>query len=856
MHLAAKAHAVIHGHFYQPPRENPWTEQIELQPSAGSFHDWNARIHSECYRANAFARINGADQRVHEVVNNYRWMSFNIGPTLLSWMEVEDPETYRRILDADLDSRARLGHGNAMAQAYNHMILPLASPADLATQVRWGVEDFRYRFNRAPEGMWLPECAANLETLSVLEQHGIRFTVLSPYQAERVRPLGSGQPWRDVGDGSIDPSRAYRCYLDRERKRSIAIFFYDGPVSHSISFQGVLQDARRFVDRFTQAWAPARRHNQIVHVANDGETYGHHFRFGDMSLAYALRRILPEEGYLVSNYATYLEAHPPDHEVEIKAGPDGLGTAWSCAHGTLRWQEDCGCSTGGQPGWNQKWRKPLRAALDWLRDRVGDVLNEVGPRHFKDPWGASDRYIGVVLRRSRTAGDRFLSREGRNLAVDDDRSCALRLMEMRRHAMLMYTSCGWFFADLSGIETVQCLQFAARAMELAESFAGVRLKEEFLSRLDRARSNVPEWGSGRKVWQRGVEPARMDAERIAAHYAVSDLVHRAPDRLSLYRATIVRRQRAEHATPAPAGRPHAARVVLNRLELELSMTREPARLLAACLRLGPRRLVCTLTRDHLSQENFDFLEARLRDAVLSHDGSELGERRLRRLLTLCVGKQQFGLDDLLPDHRLRILEWLSRDVVAQLGAAYLELYSDNLEAIESFRKAGMPPPREFALAAEYALQYRLDQILREHHVAPAGTVGDGRVPPLAEGRALVEEVGRLGVAADAPPIQQRLSTLLLAGIDALGKTWDVRVAGEIQAFLQSVRQASIPVDLRSAQDRFARAILRESAAADAQSIRAFAGRSRIRRVLEGVALALGFAPEALDAAMREARATP
>ncbi len=855
---AAKGYVVVHGHFYQPPRENPWTEEIEVQPSAAPFHDWNERILSECYRANAFARIYGGDDRILGIENNYRKMSFNFGPTLLSWMKRVDSDTYRRILEADAESRVRLGRGNALAQAYNHMILPLATEAERRTQIRWGIEDFRHRFGRPPEGMWLPETAANLEVLRDLERAGIRFTILSPYQAERVRPLASGQSWRDVGDGSIDPSRAYRCWLDPGRTRSIAIFFYDGPVSHSISFQGVLRDARIFQERLTHAWSPSRRHAQLVHVANDGETYGHHFRFGDLTLAYTLHRSLEKEGFVLTNYAAYLEAHPPEWEVEIKAGPDGLGTAWSCAHGTLRWHEDCGCTTGSQAGWTQKWRRPLRQALNWLRDRTTDVLQEFGPRYYRDPWEASDRYVHVILRDAHAATDRFLEREGKGLADEDSRVAALRLMEMRRNAMLMFTSCGWFFADLSGIETIQCLQYAARALELAESFPGVRLESAFLDLLDRARSNVPEWGTGRKVWSRGVRPSVVDPMKVAAHFAVADLVHRRPDRVKLFRNAVERRHRIEHGAAANPPARSVTRVVLSRLSVTSELTRERVRLLAACARLGSRKVLCAIGPDDRSEAEYADLERTLVAAIHGLEPTPEGERRLSRRLALEVGKRSFRLEDLLLDQRLGILEFMTRDLVTQLGDAYLDLYDSNREAMEALHRAGMPAPREFSIAAEYALGRRLDELLRIHKVVPGRTMAGRGLPPLAQARRMAEEFSALGVVLTPVGVGERFDTLLRAALDSLAQTWDPRLATELLGFLSTVRACRIPVEMRRAQDRFARVVLRDGTRGAEGARPAVAGggamhvRARVRKTVEALAEALGFATEAVARAWGDA----
>ncbi|HKY08926.1 MAG TPA: glycoside hydrolase, partial [Candidatus Binatia bacterium] len=348
----------IHGHFYQPPRENPWLEAIELQDSAAPYHDWNERISRECYAPNAVSRILDDKGFIVKLVNNYSKISFNFGPTLLSWLETEAAETYAAILAADRQSRQKFsGHGSALAQVYNHVIMPLANSRDRITQILWGIRDFERRFARAPEGMWLPETAVDLETLELLARFGIRFVILAPHQAARVRRSGEAA-WREVKSAQIDPTMPYRQQLSSGR--SVAIFFYDGPIARAVAFEGLLSQGDRFIDRLTGAFDPARDRPQVVHIATDGESYGHHHRFGDMALAYVLEQIESRGLARLTNYGEYLEAHPPSHEVEIVDQ-----SSWSCAHGIGRWWSDCGCNSGGHPGWNQQWRTPLRNALDW-----------------------------------------------------------------------------------------------------------------------------------------------------------------------------------------------------------------------------------------------------------------------------------------------------------------------------------------------------------------------------------------------------------------------------------------------------------------------------------------------------------
>jgi alpha-amylase/alpha-mannosidase (GH57 family) len=489
---------IIHGHFYQPPRENPWTGIIERQPGAHPFHDWNERIHAECYGPNAFVH---AGANVEQAGNNYANISFNFGPTLLSWLESNHATTYQRILDADKESAVqRGGHGNAIAQAYGHAILPLCNERDRLTQVLWGIADFRLRFGRAPESMWLPETACNSATLDLLIEQGLRYVILAPGQARRFR--ASKSEWQECAEIGIDTSRAYR-YEHREQPgRSLAIFFYDGPLAHAIAFENVLRSSELLVSMIRQA---AER-GALVNVATDGETYGHHFKFGDLALAHALEIEAGDQGLWVTNYGEFLDRNPPEWEVELNEGPDGEGTSWSCAHGVGRWQRDCGCHTGGEPGWNQRWRAPLRAALDLLRDHVAEQFETVGSDVFVAPWRARNAYIDLILDTRRSRAD-FLASEAKRPLSLQDQTRALTLLEIQRYALLMYTSCGWFFSELSGVETVQIMRYAARVIELTAELGLPAPRARFLEMLAEAPSNIRELGNGANIYRRFAERA-------------------------------------------------------------------------------------------------------------------------------------------------------------------------------------------------------------------------------------------------------------------------------------------------------------------------------------------------------------
>lgn len=484
----------VHGHFYQPPRENPWLDEVERQPSAAPYHDWNERVAAECYAPNTAARVLDGKDRIVDIVNNFASISFDAGPTLLAWLERADPATYAAILEADRTGRARFrGHGPAMAQAYNHVIMPLASARDKRTQVRWGVADFEWRFGRKPEGMWLPETAVDLETLDLLAAEGVRFTVLAPRQAE----------------GEVETRRPYLCRLPSGR--SIALLFYDGPIAHDLAFGDVLKNGVGFAERLVAAFSAAGGRPELVHVATDGETYGHHHRFGEMALAYALRHLERRGLAEVTVYGDFLERFPPTEEVRIAER-----TSWSCGHGVERWQAGCGCATGEHPGWRQDWRAPLREAMDWLGDRAAEAYERSLGEFTKNPWAVRDDSIRIVLDRSPESVGRFLADHfGRRLA-DRDEASVRTLLELGRQSMLIFTSCGWFFDDISNIETVQNLRYAARTLELIRDAGGPDLEAEFVERLETAESNDPSFKNGAVVYETLVRPARPDPLRPCA----------------------------------------------------------------------------------------------------------------------------------------------------------------------------------------------------------------------------------------------------------------------------------------------------------------------------------------------------
>lgn len=497
-----KKNLCIHGHFYQPPRENPWTGEVDEEPSAQPYHDWNERIADECYTANTRAPILNSKMEVAVRINNFQNISFDIGPTLLSWLRRKLPDTYRAILDADRQSVTRHGgHGNAMAQVYNHVILPLAKRRDKITQVAWGVRDFELHYGRKPEGMWLSETAVDLETLEILADHGIQYTVLAPHQARRVRRIGFGTRWQYLRHEAVDPRHAYRILL--RGGRQFHVFFYDAPISRAIAFQGLLFNGDNLVSRLLGGFS-SRDGAQLVSTATDGESFGHHHRHGEMAISYGLRKVEENRLAVLSNYAEFLDRYSSSWEVDIYEN-----SSWSCAHGIERWRSDCGCRINFQAGWNQRWRSVLREAFDWLQRVVDEVYEREASALVKDPWRARNGYVDVMFDPARLEG--FLRDHARRALTDADKARLTDLLEAEKYSLYMYTSCGWFFDDISGIEPVQMLKYALRAVELVQPYTRQPIEPAFVRILDQAKSNLPEHGTGADVFEKFVKPARAAA---------------------------------------------------------------------------------------------------------------------------------------------------------------------------------------------------------------------------------------------------------------------------------------------------------------------------------------------------------
>ena len=688
---AQGVYVTVHGHFYQPPRENPYLNTIERQPSAHPYHDWNERIHHECYRPNAFARILNHQREVVGIVNNFEYLSFNIGATLMSWLEKYDPEVYQRILEADIKSCQRLnGHGNAIAQVYNHIILPLANQRDKITQIRWGKEDFCDRFGRDPEGMWLAETAVDYQTLEVLIQEEIKFIILAPSQAQRCRLMSTKEEtkWQEVGSSQIDPTCPYRCFVDENRY--IDIFFYDGPISRDMGFNDVLETTDNFITRLGQAIKTDedQRPSQLINVATDGETFGHHKGGTEKCLAYAFKQKFANYGWTVTNYAHYLSICPPTWEVVLKPV-----TAWSCAHGVDRWQDDCGCASGG--GWHQKWRKPLRDSLDWLRDRLVTIYQETGSKFFRDPWLARNEYIEVLRDRSSANIEQFLQGHQQKELSPTEKIDALRLLEMQRHTLLMYTSCGWFFEEISRPEGTQILRYAARALELAGEVSGIDLKQEFVRHLAKAPSNVISFGNGEKVYQELVIPSQVSLQQVAAHYAISSLFtnyrQQKQKRIYCYEVEQLDYQKQELGTLT---------LSVGQVRLTSEITWESQHFVFAVLHLGGWDFHCCIN-------SFDgrLAYAELKQQLFTNI-QQASAAQVILTMNRLMGNQSFNLKHLFAEERQRIIRLLTTKTKKHLDQLYTQVYRENYSMLAAFHREELPVPQELKVAADVALSYR------------------------------------------------------------------------------------------------------------------------------------------------------
>lgn len=779
--MAQNQYLTIHGHFYQPPRENPWTEAIERQESATPFHDWNEKIASECYTPNAFSRILDHEFRIKDIVNNYRKISFNYGPTLLNWLEEHANDTYQEILKADKQSLELYGgHGNAIAQAFNHIILPLANTRDKFTQINWGLADFEHRFQRKSESIWLPETAVNYATLDVLEQFDFKYIILSPYQAHRVQPLLAPrkEQWLDAAAGTIDTSQPYRCFLldakgNKDKSRHIDIFFYHGDLSRGVGFEHYLRDAENFAIKIQSAFNSGSPKNQLISVCTDGESYGHHEPFGDMGLAYLLHIEAEKRGMQVTNYGEYLEKNPPKWEVELKQGPDGEGTAWSCFHGVGRWYRDCGCHTGGPMEWNQKWRIHLREALNQLRDDLIELFEEESASCLKDGWDAREDFIQVILQRNPETMQKFIEQHAAGALDENKKISILKLMEMQRQSMLMFTSCGWFFNDISGLETIQILQYAGRAIEIARHFGNDELEKKFLSRLKYAKSNIPEYKDGATIYEARVKPSIINFPKVVNHYAILSSVKQLETVKNIYHFKVQEFDKTDVTS-------NQRTCAIGRIQVTSGITRE-SRDYAYLLSKADNLRYTSYVKPLLDEKKYDQLKSDVLKLACEK------RQNFSRYLQEYWGEYQFSLKDVLFDAREDFFQIIFSDRSEMFHQVFSKLYEDNKDLLYTMKDIGLPIPDVLKIPAESILSSQLVQEIEKSHQD-----FDSKFYKIALG--IVEKADRFGFQLNKDKPQKIFNQILEKRIKQLYENPDFQNCKEINEILEITRNLRITIN--------------------------------------------------------------
>lgn len=753
----------IHGHFYQPPRQNAWLEYVEAQNSARPFHDWNERINEECYTPNTASRILDKEGNIVRIVNNYPKISFDFGPTLLSWLEHNAPETYGDIIKSDRESQANFhGHGSAAAGTYNHMILPLANQRDKFTQVLWGIRDFEWRFGRKPEGMVVPELAIDMETLDIMAGQGIKFTFLAPHQAKRVRRISS-RSWQEVKPESLDTSMPYQLNLPSVQR--LSVFFYNGSIAHAVAFENLLQNGEEFARRLNAAFSAPSNRPQLVHIVTDGETYGHHHRFGDMALAYAISYLETGLSVRMTNYAEYLEKHPPTFEVEISDN-----TSWSCSHGIERWRSDCGCQTGGQPGWNQTWRTPLRQALDWLRDKLAPDYEEKTIRFLKDPWLARNEYIEVILDRSPENIRRFLNRHAKRELDEMETVTVLKLMELQRYSMLMYASDGWFFADISGIETVQNMQYAARTVQLAAELFGDKIEPRLLDILEAAKSNLPEHGDGRRIYEEQIRPSVLDLKGVIVNYAASSVFEKYPKETAFYCYSVA----VDDYQALQSGRD---RLATGWAKIISKITMESAELCFATLFYGGRNLNIGVG---------EYQRAKARHAIcreLAQAFSENDINKVNHLMGKGFAPRTYAFESLLRDEQSRLLSQITESTLYEFEDICRPVFEQYQYLLPIYTRLGNPIPPALRVPVEFIINTDLHQSLT------------GESLDLEHLRNLLDKATKLNIKVDTenlkPVLQKTLEDMMVRFVS---QPKDVSLLKKIIVLLELAKSVPLPIN--------------------------------------------------------------
>jgi hypothetical protein len=597
--------------------------------------------------------------------------------------------------------------------------------------------------------MWLAETAVDIESLELLAKHKVKFTILAPRQAAAVREIGT-KDWHPVNVASLDTRRPYLCHLPSGN--TIVLYFYDGEISQGVAFSGLLNDGRKFAHRLLDAFADdTPGEPQLIHIATDGETYGHHHKHGEMALAYCLDYIEHQKTSRLTNYGEYLEKFPPLMEAQIHEN-----SSWSCVHGIERWRDDCGCNSGGTPGWNQQWRKPLREAMDWLRDELAVLYEKEASKFIKDPWKARDEYINVILRRNDDTIRKFM-RE--HCHVDVEQKRVLRLMEVQRNAMLMYTSCGWFFDELSGIETTQIMQYACRAIQLMTQITENNLEEEFLKRLEAAISNVPNLGNGRNIYNKFVIPSRTNLQRVGMHYAVASIFEEDPESFPVFNYTtqnevFIRKEAGEQ------------RLVLGVTRVKSNVTRSEKRFAFAVIYMGQHNIIGNISLD-MEDERFYTMQLQM---IQAFDEGRLGD--IIGLMQTYFGPEKYTIWQLFQDEKRKVFSLITQQSMRDLEESLRRIYNRDYPLVNALANSDTPIPNAYRTTFEYILNADLircflvdkinirqvERIMNELAKWDLAIEDTGKVERLA-GESIFKELKRIRAEGDNHKRIERLNRL-------------------------------------------------------------------------------------------------
>ncbi|MEN6383735.1 MAG: DUF3536 domain-containing protein [Phycisphaerales bacterium] len=759
----------IHGHFYQPPRENPWLEDVELQDSALPYHDWNAKITEECYRQNSASRILSSERKIINIVSNYSKMSFDFGPTLMIWLERHAPDVYDSIIQADKESQKNFsGHGAAIAQAYNHIIMPLANKEDKITQITWGLADFEKRFGRKSEGMWLPETAVDLETLDIMAENGIKFTILAPNQVKHIRKIGDNN-WQNVNRDSIDTSRPYLCRLPSGR--TIGLFFYHGATAQDVAFGKITGSGEIFAARLIWLLEENGEKARLAHIATDGETFGHHHRYTDMALAYCTHYIETNKLAKMTVYGEYLEKYPPTYEAEIFQN-----SSWSCIHGVERWRRNCGCNLGRYPSGKQQWREPLRDAMNWLRDELREDFEKEISKFSINPRQARNQYIEVINDRRVDNVNAFLKKIAGKELLNGEKIKVLKLLEMQRNTMLMFTSCGWFFDDIAGIETVQIMQYASRAIQLAKEMFDKDFEPEYENILEKAQGNLKEFDNGRNTYDSLVKNTSIDLNRVGAHLAASLLFEEFDEKKQIYcystKIETYERIEAGIQTLAIGQASIQSNIVLERHLLDF-----------AVLHFGDHNLICAVNA-RSPQIEFNKMKEDLKTAFDRGDTTEV-----MRVMSIFFKGNSYSLWHLFKDQQRKVLNLLLGSTWDEIEATFRHIYEHNYTLMQIMRGIHMPLPAALCAPAEFIINKDLCNEIRYEEI------------DIEHLRKLTQQVVQLSLRIDTSTLRYETSHKINYLMGKLANSPDeIKLIEKINMTLSILLDIVPELDLQTAQN--------------------------------------------------------